>query len=202
MPTVASPNDLNAVRASGYYAYHTQGSDSQLAVAYVAAPGDWASAPKEIKQLPLASNLLPIEIASKRMVIYGPGTLESGPWPADTGAPTLGNLAATVQPAAASDCTSPWFWVFTNSGFSGTKCEWQSTGTWQGMPSNCIVNAESMVNRRNAWSLLKRASDDANYCAQPNSQDASLASNGFANNTYETYNSTSTTQLSAWSCAN
>jgi hypothetical protein len=204
LPAVA-PQDLSRVRASGFYAYDTLGIDSQRAVAYVVAPGDWASAPQEIKQLPLADDLLPAEISSKWMVIYGPGAMASGPWgpgPNATAARKVKHRRITAHAAAASDCVSPWFCTFNGGTFTGTKCQWQSTGVWQTLPADCIAQASSMVNRRNAWSLMKRNTDSRNYCAIPNTQDADLSNNGFNNNVYETYNSTSTTKLSAWNCTN
>ena len=205
LPKVASAQDLAKVQASGFYAYGTTDARGAEAVAYVVAPGSWATAPDEIKELPLAEHLLPAETTSKWLVIYGPAEMQSGPWApqvSGVGLRDAGSLGGVVTPAAASDCTSPWFCVFTDSNFGGTKCQWQSTGVWQTMPTSCNLKASSMVNRRSAWSLLKRNSDNRNYCAVPNSQDSSLSNNGFNDNAYETYNSTSTTKLSAWNCTN
>lgn len=204
LPTVPSADALSKVRTSGFYAYNTTAVDGERAVAYVVTPGDWSSAPAEIKDLPLAADLLAAERTTKWMVIFGPGTMESGPWtPAVSAASarTAKHHAPTAVTAAASDCVSPWFCVFTDASFGGTKCQWQDTGVWQSMPSSCNLAASSMVNRRGAWSLLKRT-DGRNYCAVPNSQDSSLSNNGFNDNTYETYNSTSTTQQFGWNCAN
>ena len=205
IPSVSDPRDLSKQQTSGFYAYGD--AAGRRAVAYVVAPGSWATAPSEVKALPLANDLLPAEKTSKWVVIYGPGEMASGPWASTTSA-TIASVGKRksagpkAHTAAASDCVSPWFCVFTSTNFSGTKCQWQDTGIWQTMPTDCINNAESMVNRRNGWSLLKRTSDNANYCAQPNSQDSTLSNNGFSNNTYETYNSTSTAKLAAWNCAN
>jgi hypothetical protein len=198
LPAVPSAQDLTNVQASGYYSY---GVGAQRAVAYVVARGQWASAPADIKALPLAAHLLPAETTSKWLVILGPDAMESGPWAPEPAAVTA-RASVKAHAAAASDCVSPWFCVFTNGSFGGTKCQWQSTGVWQVMPSDCTLQASSMVNRRSAWSLLKRNTDNRNYCAVPNSQDSSLSNNGFNDNTYETYNSTSGTKLSGWDCAN
>ncbi|HMJ32930.1 MAG TPA: peptidase inhibitor family I36 protein [Baekduia sp.] len=203
LPTVPNAEALANIRTSGYYAYNTPGSDGQRAVAYVVAPGEWATAPAEVKQLPLADDLIPVERASKWMVIFGPDAMMSGPWapqPTAAAARKTKHHGATAYAAAASDCVSPWFCVFTDGSFGGNKCQWQSTSVWQSLGS-CNQLASSMVNRRSAWSLLKR-NDGSNYCAVPGTQDASLSSNGFNDNTYETYNSTSTSKLSAWNCAN
>jgi hypothetical protein len=204
MPTVA-PEDLTTIRTSGFYAYAPHGAAAgQRAVAYVVAPGTWASAPAEIKQLPLADDLLPEERTSKWMVIYGPGTMASGPWPVPAAAARASRHkpgGATAHTAALTDCTSPWFCTWTGGTFNDTKCQWQDTGVWQDMGS-CYMAASSMANRRNAYSLLKRYSDGRNYCALPNSSDASLDSNGFNNNTYIAYDSTAAGRLPEWNCAN
>jgi Peptidase inhibitor family I36 len=197
------PSTTLSSRPTGYYSY-TQ-PDGQQAVAYVVAAGQWDAAPVEIKQLPLAANLMPIEKSSKWMVIYGPNALADGPWAPQANASsarTTTRDGVKAHAAAASDCVSPWFCVFTDGSFGGTKCQWQSTGVWQSMAgTSCNLAGSSMVNRRTGWSLLKRT-DGANYCAVPGSQDASLGSNGFNDNTYETYNSTATTKQSAWNCVN
>lgn len=152
VPTVASPDDLNGIPASGYYAFRAAGN--QRVVVYAVAAGDWASAPAEIKQLPLGDDLLPAERSSKWLVIYGSGAMMSGPWPAKASASAAHHgkrRGPRAHTSAASDCVSPWFCVFTNTSFTGNKCQWQSTSVWQVMPSSCYADAESMVNRRNAW---------------------------------------------------
>lgn len=204
VPTLDSASDLGKVASSGYYAYNSPGGasgiDSQRVVAYVIRPGDWSSAPGEVTTL--VDHLLPAEKTTKWVAIFGNGAMMSWPWTTQaTAARLVAQSGIKAHAAAASDCVSPWFCVFTDSNFGGNMCQWQSTGVWQTMPSSCNLAASSMVNRRGAWSLLKRT-DGRNYCAVPNSQDAALSNNGFNDNTYETYNSTSTTKQSAWNCAN
>jgi hypothetical protein len=199
VPEVATSDELEGVDASGFYRIANED-----VVVYAVAAGDWASAPTEIRQLPLGDHLLATEKASKWMVIYAGGAMMSGPWPAKASAAATRHRKRSgprAHAAAASDCMSPWFCVFNNTGFSGTKCQWIDPLVWQGM-GNCTLDAESMVNRRNAWSLIRRAPDDRKYCAIPNSQDSTLVNNGFSNNGYETYNSTSSTKLAGWNCTN
>lgn len=207
LPTLpGGVKDLTKLSSSGYYTYNTPGVDSQRSVAYVVTPGTWVAAPAAIKQLPIGDHLLPAEVASKWLVIYGSGTMESGPWAPE---PTASAAQKTKRAggvkafaAAASDCVSPYFCAFTNTSFGGNKCQWASTGVWQSMSgTSCYLNSESMVNTRSAWSLIKR-NDGANYCAAPISQDASLSNNGFSNNSTDTYNSTATTKQSGWNCTN
>jgi hypothetical protein len=192
---------LEGVDASGFYRI----ADEDVVV-YAVAAGDWASAPAEIRQLPLGENLLASEKSSKWMVIYSGGAMMSGPWPAKASAAATGRRKRSgrrAHAAAASDCASPWFCVFNNTNFSGNKCQWMDTLMWQSM-GGCWHDAESMVNRRNAWSLIRRDPDDRKYCAVPNSLDATLANNGFSNNASETYNSTHSggNKLPGWNCAN
>lgn len=197
----AELKDLPSVGGSGFYTYNTPGLDGQREVAYVVKPGDWGKTPDEIKKLVVAP-LLGAEMTSKWLVFYGPGTMASGPWSGQaTIARKISRSGVTAHAAAASDCHSPYFCIFTDSGFNGYKCQWADTGVWQNMSGNCNMSASSMVNTRGAWSLLKRT-DGRNYCAVPGSQDSSLSNNGFNDNTYQTYNSTSTTKSTGWNCAN
>jgi hypothetical protein len=202
LPTVAGPRDLTNVSASGYYAFTKPINDGGgRAVAYVVLPGTWSSVPSEIKQLPLADDLLPAEKTTKSLIIYGPGTMESWPWAPDAPAAAAStHKKVKAHTAAASDCTSPWFCLFNDPNFGDHKCQWQSTGSWQ-IAGGCYYAASSMVNRRGGYSLIERAYAD-HYCALPNSQDASLSNNGYNDNATETYLSTASTYHSEWACTN
>jgi hypothetical protein len=197
----AGSRDLTKLGTSGFYSYNTPGLDTQQSEAYVVTPGGWDATPAAVKAL--APNLLPAERTSKWLVIYANGSVDSGPWAPDAAAARASRARGPkAHTAALSDCVSPYFCVWTSTSFSGTKCQWSSTSTWQSMSgSSCYLNGESMANTRSAWSLIKNSSS-ANYCAQPLSSDSNLANNGFSNNTTDTYNSTSSTRQSGWNCAN
>lgn len=207
----AVSRDLTKLSVGGYYAYNTAGAASQQSVAYVVTPGAWDTAPAAVKGL--VDRLVPAERASKWLVIYGKGAMESGPWndgfSATAAGATKGGAGKTrgggkrkASAAALSDCFYPWFCVWTGTNGTGTKCQWQTVSVWQTMSgTSCWMNGESMRNTRTAWSLIKR-SDGRNYCAKPNSPDSTLSNNGFSNLTTDTYNSTSGNKLAAWNCAN
>jgi hypothetical protein len=205
LPSVAQPRDLETTRASGFYVV---GAHQQREVAYVAAPGRWAAAPAEIKQLPVGTALTPTEISSDAIVVYGPGSVVTVPPTASALSPAaVPSLAgpSVISPQSASSCPGGWFCLFDSTSFNGVMGKWQSTGSWQNLSATGWTNrARSMVNNRNAWTLLAKGDGGggARYCAKPNSQDASLASNGFDQNTASLYNSTSQTKESAWNCSN
>lgn len=190
-----TPDALKTVQLSGFYDVGSAGPEQTRVVAYVAAAGQWDAAPPEIKAL--ADNALSAtDRASRKIVVYGPGALTVSETPATAA------TSDTVTPMSYDDCASGWFCVWDGGSGSGSgdRAQWQSVGVWQGM-GGFVNRASSMRNNRSAWSLLKR-SDGANYCAQPISRDDSLSNNGFNNNTASTYNSSSQTQSSGWSCAN
>lgn len=202
IPVVDQPRDLESKRASGFYDFGTKGAPETRAVAYVVAPGDWAATPSEIKQLPAAQTLTATERSRNTIVFYGPQAMTTVPPATATAARYSKNKRPKARAAAFSDCPSGWFCLFDDYNGTGARGQWSSTGYWQNLIDfGWQSRGTSMNNRRNGWTLLERY-DGARYCAIPNSQDGSLANNGFNNNTTRVYLSTSTTKQSAWNCSN
>lgn len=201
---VAKPQDLEKQRTSGFFDFGSNGPTRQRAIAYVVAPGEWGLAPDEIKQLPAADTVPASERAKNTIVFYGPRTLVSVPPVVMGSAAKKRDKKKSVKARAAafSDCPSNYFCLFDSTNGNGARGQWASVGVWQNLSAfGWQGRARSMRNRRNAWSLLERVSG-GRYCAVPNSQDGSLANNGYDQNTTRIYLSTATTKHAAWGCTN
>lgn len=203
--------DLERERTSGFYDFGLQGPTKTRAVAYVVVPGEWGSMPDEIRQLPATGAVTPRERVENTIVFYGPGVVVSVP-PAGRAVASRNasskKKSRKARSAAFSDCVSGWFCLFDSENGQGAKGSWQtSIGSWQSLWDFGWGNrAESMNNRRNAWTLLSREPGGAGgtrYCAQPNSQDGTFTNNGsYQNNAEGLYNSASSTFHSEWNCVN
>lgn len=230
LPTLPAADDggrdLTQLKVAGYYAVDTPSLDARRSVVYVVTPGTWNTTPSVVQGL--VDHLVPAQRTTKWLVIFGKGAFESGPWAPDPAATSAASVERGMGKAARSGgkakqrprgkvkqqggarafaaglsaCSSPYFCVWTNTGYSGNQCQWQSVSVWQSMSGwSCYLNGESMANTRSAWSLIKR-DDGRNYCAKPISTDSTLANNGFSNRTTDTYNSTAASKQSGWNCVN
>lgn len=194
-----TPAEVESTTASGFFDVGTKGEAGRRQVAYIASYGTWEAAPAEIRSK-FASALSANDMATRKIVIAGPGTIATYQAPKSALSATAAATAATSSLAAYDGCNSGWFCVWDGGSGTGDRYQWADVGVWQGMGGG-VNRASSMKNRRTGWSLLKR-NDGRNYCARPISEDSSLSNNGFNNNTASTYNSASDTQSGAWNCAN
>jgi hypothetical protein len=202
VPIAESPRALESVTTSGYYDFGTNGPTHARAVAYVAVPGEWESAPAEVKALPASQTLTAPERATNRIVVFGPRVLVTVASPTATAAAKKDKTGPKARAAAAADCPSGYFCLFDGGTFTDGMGRWSDVGIWQNLSNwGWQGRGSSMVNRRNGYTLLER-SDNARYCAIPNSEDANLGNNGYNNNTGRVYLSASTSRNSAWGCTN
>lgn len=199
--SVENPRSLESAKPSGFYDYGSRGTPKKRAIAYVVKPGEWDSVPREIKDLRAADFLSASERANNTTVFYGSGTITTVPPVKSSAASTKKSRKARA--AGWSACSySGSFCLFDDFNGNGARGQWFDTGYWQNLSAfGWQGRARSMWNRRNGWTLLERVSG-GRYCAVPNSQDGSLANNGYDRNTTRVYLSTATIKQSAWGCTN
>lgn len=194
VPLASGPRDLASATASGFYDFGTNGPRKSRAVAFVATPGQWNAAPREIRSLPAAGYLTASDKANSTIVIYDAKTVTATPAAADSSFSSASVLSFS--------CTVNTFCLYDQTGGNGSHGTWGSVGVWQNLSDfGWQGRGRSMNNVRGGYTLLERSAS-ARYCAIPNSQDGSLANNGYDQNTGRVYLSSSATRQAAWNCTN